>query len=1046
MAIVLHMGVYLGLPFLWCEAPGQDVEGAGPGLGRSSRSRKPPKYPYDPGIDFLAEALLEAEIDFRIEADKTKRATASFWVPSSKTGPVPSSGVIADVSEMDEERVLKPWLVQIYLLSGLEATELLCSSMGKRTLARGVIVGPDLSFWSEAFRFAGALVARQRYVPGLFSDKDRARAVWEPVFSGKDDEHLTTLAKRMPPAARAFSDPSARDAPAVSAYKVLQAFVSESVDALVRLAAPALRKLPAGRSAESSSFPSAHDAWLSALKTPDGTLEAGKREMERLAGEVRCWRLRLETVLKGSHRLCLRLEEPEKPLAAGKSKKIRTDWYVRYLLQPRDDPSLLIPLENAWSAGKRKAPGLSRANGNALEFALASLGQAAALCPHIEKSLNTGKPAGYELDTPGAHGFLTQTAPALEQAGFGVLIPAWWTRTGAQAKISVRANVRTPKVSGGGGLSLDTLVRFDWELALGGEILSFQEFEALAKMKTSLVQVRGQWVEVNASEMEAAARFWKTGKSGEARLADLLHMQLGAKEASHGLEFEGVHAEGWVQAFLERVDGRRSLEEPPSPQGFSGALRPYQVRGYSWLAFLRRWGLGACLADDMGLGKTVQTLALVRREWPLNGGGPVLLVCPTSVAQNWRKEAERFTPDLPVYVHQGLTRKKEEYFQEQARQSAMVVTTYALLQRDLRFLKEIHWNGVVLDEAQNIKNPETKQARAVRALQAGYRIALTGTPVENHVGDLWSIMDFLNPGLLGKQADFKRRFFIPIQTRRDPDVLNRLKKITGPFILRRLKTDRNIISDLPEKNEMKIFCSLTREQVTLYEAVIQDVQSMLRKAEGIQRKGLVLATLSKLKQVCNHPAQFLGDRSSIPNRSGKMERLTEMLEEIIQMGERSLIFTQFAAMGEILRQYLEETFGMEALFLHGGAPGPRRDRMVERFQSDANAPSFFILSLKAGGVGLNLTHANHVFHFDRWWNPAVENQATDRAFRIGQRRNVQVHKFVCSGTLEERIDEMIERKKGIAEDVVGSGEGWLTELSNEELQKLFALNRDAAGV
>ncbi|MBI4776318.1 MAG: DEAD/DEAH box helicase [Deltaproteobacteria bacterium] len=1044
--IVLHMGVYAGLPFLWSEAPTGSFDATGPTTGKKTRQRKLGRYPFDPGLSFLAESLIHASAGFRLDPYEESGTRASFWAPSTGGGPIPSSELIAESPDQDEEPTLKPWLVEIYPLSGEETVELLCECMGKRILARGLVIGSDVAFWSEALRFAGSLVARRKLVPGLVLEEDEARAVWEPVFFGKDVEHLSALARRMPPAARAFTDVTAREAPSAPAYSVLEKFISESVDSIVRLSTQPSRGVSERLSRSSAVFSSVHDAWLNALRTPDGVVQASKPEIERLFGEIGRWRLKLEMLSNAPLRLCLRLEEPENSPGRGAKKKADQPWYVRYLLQPRNDPSLLIPLESIWPGGKAKNPGVEGLGANALEYALASLGQAAAICPRIEQSLNTAKPSGYELDNAGAHEFLTQKAAALDQSGFGVLLPSWWTRTGTKAKISARAKVKSSELSGGGGLSLETLVRFDWVLALGGEELSFRELEALARLKAPLVQIRGQWVEVNTADIQAAVKFWKNKEPEETRLLDIVHMHIGAKEAPHGFGFDGVQVEGRLQDFLERIDGRRSFEELPAPEGFSGTLRPYQVRGYSWLSFLREWGLGACLADDMGLGKTIQTLALVRRDWAANGKGPVLLVCPTSVAQNWRKETERFTPGLPVYIHHGTTRKKEEDFKKLAARSAIVISTYALLQRDIRFLREIDWAGIVLDEAQNIKNPETKQARAVRSLQAGYRIALTGTPVENNVGDLWSIMEFLNPGLLGRQADFKKRFFVPIQTRRDPDAATRLKTITGPFILRRLKTDRTIISDLPEKNEMKVYCPLTKEQVSLYSAVLEEVETALNEAEGIQRKGLVLATLSKLKQVCNHPAQLLGDRSSIPGRSGKLERLTEMLEEIVEVGERSLIFSQFAEMGEILRQYLEETFGMEALFLHGGVSKKRRDRMVERFQEHANPPSFFILSLKAGGVGLNLTNANHVFHFDRWWNPAVEDQATDRAFRIGQTRNVQVHKFICAGTLEDKIDEMIERKKHIAEEVVSSGEGWLTELSNDELKQLFALKKDITGV
>jgi SNF2 family DNA or RNA helicase len=601
-------------------------------------------------------------------------------------------------------------------------------------------------------------------------------------------------------------------------------------------------------------------------------------------------------------------------------------------------------------------------------------------------------------------------------------------------------------MQGGNRMSLDEMVRFDWEVALGPDRLTAAELETLTRLKAPLIKLRGQWVQLNAEEIQAALDFWKKKTATRATAREVIQMALGADSAPGGIEFEGVAATGWIGDLLAQMEGRASFAERQVPDSFHGTLRPYQVRGYSWLAFLRKWGLGACLADDMGLGKTPQTLALIAEEWQREGGRPTLVVCPMSVVGNWQKEAARFTPDLPVMVHHGVARTRGSAFKKQAARSAIVLSSYALIHRDFDMLKEVDWAGVILDEAQNIKNAETKQARAARSLESDYRIALTGTPVENNVGDLWSIMEFLNPGFLGTQAHFKRTFFVPIQANRDEEAASRLKRLTAPFILRRLKTDKSIIADLPEKLEMKLFCTLTKEQASLYAAVVQDMSRALEEAEGIQRRGLVLATLTKLKQVCNHPAQFLGDNSAITGRSGKLERLTEMLEEALLEGDRALVFTQFAEMGEIIRRHLQASFGREVLFLHGAVPKRQRDRMVERFQSDGlstGSPRVFVLSLKAGGTGLNLTAANHVFHFDRWWNPAVENQATDRAFRIGQRRNVQVHKFLCAGTLEEKIDEMIERKQEIASSIVGTGEGWLTELSNAQLKELFALRREA---
>jgi SNF2 family DNA or RNA helicase len=459
------------------------------------------------------------------------------------------------------------------------------------------------------------------------------------------------------------------------------------------------------------------------------------------------------------------------------------------------------------------------------------------------------------------------------------------------------------------------------------------------------------------------------------------------------------------------------------------------------LHFLTRIGLGGILADDMGLGKTAQTLSLLlaERADPGHKPGPTLLVCPMSLVSNWHKEAARFAPELRVYVHHGGTRQRGDELAAAVGEADLVVTTYGTATRDLAALRELAWERVVCDEAQAIKNSGTRQAQAVRAIPSRTRIALTGTPVENHLAELWSIMDFCNPGMLGPAKRFRRRFQEPIEVRHDEDAAAALKRATGPFVLRRLKTDKSIISDLPEKNEMKVWCTLTPEQATLYQAVVEDMLSEIEGSEGIQRRGNVLAAMTKLKQVCNHPVHLLKDASRLPGRSGKLARLEELAAEIIEDGDKALIFTQYAEWGSILQPYLAAQLDRPVLWLHGGLSKPKRDELVERFQTD-DEPMLFLLSLKAAGTGLNLTAANHVVHFDRWWNPAVEDQATDRAFRIGQSRDVQVRKFICTGTLEEKIDAMIERKKALASSVVGTGEDWITDLDTDQLRELFALD------
>jgi len=447
----------------------------------------------------------------------------------------------------------------------------------------------------------------------------------------------------------------------------------------------------------------------------------------------------------------------------------------------------------------------------------------------------------------------------------------------------------------------------------------------------------------------------------------------------------------------------------------------------------------------MGLGKTVQVIAyLALRNTEGHAENPTLLVCPMSIIGNWMREVKRFAPSLRVYVHHGADRCSGDQFDRERGQSDLVITSYQTVQRDEELLSSHSWDCVVLDEAQNIKNHATKQARAVRKLPAGSRIAITGTPVENRLAELWSIMDFLNPGYLGTAAAFQKKIATPIERQHDATRALALKKIVRPFLLRRVKTDRKIISDLPEKILVKEFCPLTREQVSLYEAAVQDMLEKLDSLRGVARRGAVLVTLMRLKQICNHPALFLNDGSSLAARSGKLERLCEVLDEVLANNERALIFTQFASFGGILKPYLETVFSTEVLFLHGKTRREDRDRMVARF-AEKQGPKVFILSLKAGGTGLNLTSATHVFHIDRWWNPAVEDQATDRAFRIGQSRNVEVHLMIAGGTLEEKIDAVLHEKRALAGSVIGTGEDWITGLSTEDLRELFSLRKSATG-
>ena len=976
-------------------------------------------YPFAATSRNLSDVLKYGSTDSKAAGRACK---ALFWIPTKSKNPIPSSKIIANLPESKVKARVRPWRISARKLSISEAVDLLHRVRGQKTIAPGIIIGTDLACWSDALSLASSMVARQQFLPGLAESDDKYGAVWDPVFTGRDAERLSALAGRMPAVGRALSGHTATDPPEGSMVVILRRILSGMTDLLVRTGTAKMDQVSIMRSRNADSI---HDVWLDALRS-------GKKNViknaSQLAAQIQEWQRPIAVASASPFRLCFRLEEPEE----------KDRWYVRHLLQPHDDPSTLVPLEDAWSG---EVLALGQNQQKIKEFILLSLGQAAGVSPDIASTLEKSGLNGRSMDSAGAYRFLTVDATALKQAGYGVMLPSWWTGKGTTTRLTARAKIKNPKMKGYGGLGLSAMLQFNWEIAIGDQNITAAELRELARLKSPLVRVRGQWMEVGTDEIKTAINFLKNRKR-EATLQDLMMMRLGTGDLPEGMDIQVVAERGPVRDVLERLDGDTKLEEWGPQDGFEGVLRPYQSRGCSWLAFLQQWGLGGCLADDMGLGKTVQVLALLEKNREDGARKPVLLVCPTSVISNWQKEASRFTPRLAVMIHHGASRQEGAGFNRSIKKYDVIISSYGLVQRDLATLEKVEWGGVILDEAQNIKNSETKQSRAARSLRAKYRFALTGTPVENNVGDLWSIMEFLNPGLLGNQSEFRRNFFMPIQAERSIRAAERLKRITGPFILRRLKTDKSIISDLPEKMEMKVYCTLTTEQTSLYTSALDDFQERLFAAEGIERKGLILATLGKLKQICNHPAHFLKDNSSIPDRSGKIDRLTEMLSEIIETGERALVFSQFVEMGNMLKRHIQETFGIEVSFLHGGVSRKERDRMVEEFQSQDGGPQVFMVSLKAGGTGLNLTAANHVFHFDRWWNPAVEDQATDRAFRIGQKRNVQVHKFICAGTLEEKIDGMIERKKAIMKETVGAGEGWLTELSNDDLREVLSLGAE----
>ena len=1033
--LILHLTMADGAFHLWAESDRSQAAGRRGGVGRAGARAKAHPFAAPAAVtdEEVAAALQLVEPSF-------EPAELICHLPSRRGGPAPSTPLLNQRTEVAGATRSRPWAVPALRLLPLDAT-LLLAHLGDRELLRpGVVCGSGLRLACQLFRLAASLVARQQVLPALALESRGCRAAWEPVLTGDDAQAFDSIAA-CAPGVLSCASANATTPSKESGRRECTHLLHHLVDSLMRLAPETNRGRP--KRARSRTHATVHDAWLAALHAPSGELVLRPEQIESLRGELDEWQRFQQLLNAAPFRLSFRLEEPgEAREPEAERPSAPQGWMVRYMLQSQAEPSSLVEAGEVWQGTVLPAQGTATpSRSEVTAHLLAALGAAANLDERIRRSLEERHPAGYLTDSAGAHDFLVTVAPALQAAGFGLILPAWWLKKSARRKPGLRAKVRGAGETAPASISLSDQFELDWEVALGGEALPLEVLREMVRLKSPLVRMRDRWVTVDADMLRRAIQSVERGSW--ATLKEVFRMAVGAADVD-GTKVMGVRAEGWLGKLLAELRKPGGFSNIAVPDGFIGTLRPYQERGYSWLAFLRRWGLGACLADDMGLGKTIQVLALIQRDRESRVRRPVLVVCPTTVLTNWRQEAHRFTPELTVLVHHGTTRLQGTEFTKAARKVAVVVTSYGLLHRDQRTLSKLRFAGAVLDEAQNIKNPATRQARAARTLKADYRIAMTGTPVENHVGELWSIMEFLNPGLLGSRKAFRERFFLPIQMSRDEEAAGRLRSLTQPFVLRRLKTDSTIAPDLPTKVESTEHCTLTKEQAALYQAVVDDVDRQMEEAQGMQRRGIILATLSKLKQVCNHPAHFLGETGPLSGRSGKLKRLAEMLEEILQVGDKALVFTQFARMGELLKTHLQEQFGREVLFLHGSTSRGARDRMVERFQTETGreSPPVLVLSLKAGGTGLNLTAASHVFHFDRWWNPAVEDQATDRAYRIGQTSNVQVHKFLCAGTFEEAIGAMIERKRGVAEQVVGSGEGWLTELSNKELRELFRLRSE----
>ncbi len=895
-------------------------------------------------------------------------------------------------------------------------------------------VTPSVQAWATAARLAVELIARGRILPGITAG---GIDCWRlGPLDPADRARLDQLAAALPAPGHAVWVPGSRPLRVVSPATAVAAFGDAVADAFVRTAAA---PTAAGQHAFAARQPvdvASAAEWLALVA-------AGGREDASVA---------------------LRLVPPEDPTDDGQP------FAAVVQLQSRRDPSLVVDAADLWAAPETV---LARFGPDAETGLLLALRRGSRVWPPLTRLLDQARPGRLDLDDGETDDLLGPITDELASAGVGVLWPVELIRP-----LSLRPVVATPTPAAvtGSGLTLDSLMELRWRASLDGEDLTDAELKTLAEAKRPLVRLRGRWVRADPE------RLARLGRRRTVPVATALAAALGGTITLGG-EAVDAEIEGPLVGLVERLralsgrdggppdgdrtlggppdgrrafsdldggppDGRRALTDPDGgppdgqrapgerrpPPGLEAVLRPYQGRGLAWLAEMAELGLGGILADDMGLGKTIQLLALHLDR--VGHGLPTLIICPASVIANWEREAARFAPTIKVRRFHGAGRRLDDLDGPE-----IVLATYGVARREAETLAGVGWGLVAADEAQAIKNPLSRTARAMRRLPAQARFALTGTPVENRLTDLWALLDWTTPGLLGPLEEFRREVAIPVERHRDIDASAALTRLVRPFLLRRRKSDPAIAPELPQKTETDQVVPLSQEQATLYAAVAAETLEQISATDGIARRGLVLKLLTALKQICNHPAQYLGQTGPLDRRSGKLDATAELLEVIAEVGDAALIFSQYVAMGRLLHQHLVGR-GIETVFLHGSLSIGQRQQLVDRFQ--AGEATAFVISLKAGGTGLNLTRATHVLHYDRWWNPAVEDQASDRAWRIGQDRPVQVHRLLCEGTLEERIAGVLAQKRQLADAVVGAGEGWISELSDEDLTELVALSGTGA--
>jgi len=901
-------------------------------------------------------------------------------------------------------------------------------SLKNQDIKEKFLIDRDIEFWERFTRWSLSFLIRQEIIPYLLKNREGLQAKWLPVLKDSSYRDLIRFIRSLH-----FYKIITNDYNQSDIANIILDICYVLVDSLCRKAL-----FEKGVRHQINYGQSIHDLWLYSLLDKNPKLQLSQhldsyinlaiapKDIDKFYAQIIDWQRTLAEKSALSFKLLIKLNEPTSE---------EDSWNLEVFLQSIDDSKILIPLYLVWNKNNKDLIFVSRDINNSKTNILALLSRASKLFPPIKRQVIYPYNKYITLTTQEAYNFLKEGSWLLREEGFDVILPNWWKENTSIYKLQTRAEIKHSSLPKG-SFSLNTSVRFNCYIAFKNAPLTQKEISHLSLAQKGLVKLRGKWIEIDPDHINKILKI-SNNREGKISISKIIAASLGARVNIKDIPIDEIKVSGWLKDFLTELKNLKyNKTQIDIPRNLKTTLRDYQVEGFGWLYFMSKWRLGACLADDMGLGKTIQVLALIDKYLEQGINGPFLIIAPTSVIGNWQREIARFLPNLSFYIHQGVDRVKKEQLGKIVKNTSIVITSYTLLTRDFDRLRDIKWFGIIADEAQNIKNPFSKQSICSRKLKSEFKVALTGTPIENSISDLWSIMEFLNPGLLGSYESFRTQFIIPIQLEEDKKVLNKLRSLIAPFILRREKTDYSIGLNLPKKKEQTIKVYLTNEQKRLYKTIVNNIRSCLDNTQGIAKKGLILSTITKLKQICDHPVLFLKDNSKIENRSGKLEALKNILDFVLSKGESSIIFTQFASMGHILQHHLSLFFDKEVLFIHGGLPRLKRDEIVEYFQN-ATKPQILVLSLKASGTGLNLTKATHVFHYDRWWNPAVEKQATDRAYRIGQVKDVEVYKFICKGTIEEKIEQILNSKLELANDLISSGETWITNLSDKEIKDLI---------